>query len=553
MMTKTATKTKATLPATTTEHTEEIEQNALSPKDIVADAAAKGQGTTGYETLTVWETVKAFKMNALYCFLVTFSAATDGYQIGMLGNIIANPGFVKQFGTATGADGKPALASGDIGGWNAVGSVGQVVGMVTLPFLSDRFGRKFSMYWYWTILALGVMVECVARTPQVWYLTKILGGIGVGCLQSTIPAYVSEVAPVRCRGVFLMFYSLWFSLGQFFAPVALQVMSTYAPTNYLTPIYTQWSQIGLMLIIIFFVPESPAWCASKGHAERGRNALCQLYRGVKDYNPDIQYNLLVLNIEHERNVAAEQKNEHWWAIFRKTDGLRTLISLWTLMSQPFIGLGLFLSYGSYFFQQAGIDDPFRVTCITSGIGLGISVLTIYLADVTGRRWMACYGTTLCWLCNVAVGILGVVHKTQTTNILLVVFSVFWNVGLVGNGATGWGFIGEISSQRLRPYTAGFAAASTCVIGIGMGILIPYMINTNDWNWGLKTCWFFAGTGLPFVIGIWFLIPETTGRSAAELDELFERKVKPWRFSKTTTATQNLVANESREDRAKVVE
>lgn len=30
------------------------------------------------------------------------------------------------------------------------------------------------------------------------------------------------------------------------------------------------------------------------------------------------------------------------------------------------------------------------------------------------------------------------------------------------------------------------------------------------------------------------------RSAAELDELFERKIKPWRFHKTETATQRMV-------------
>lgn len=33
------------------------------------------------------------------------------------------------------------------------------------------------------------------------------------------------------------------------------------------------------------------------------------------------------------------------------------------------------------------------------------------------------------------------------------------------------------------------------------------------------------------------------RSAAELDELFERKTKPWRFHKTETATQRLVVAE----------
>jgi hypothetical protein len=107
----------------------------------------------------------------------------------------------------------------------------------------------------------------------------------------------------------------------------------------------------------------------------------------------------------------------------------------------------------------------------------------------------------------------------------------------------------------------------------MSVVTPYMVNANDWNWGLKTGWFYAGVGLPFTIAIWFLIPETAGyvsvymsaavllllsslcvglltdssiwfslysRSSAELDELFERKVKPWRFHKTTTATQRSV-------------
>ena len=33
------------------------------------------------------------------------------------------------------------------------------------------------------------------------------------------------------------------------------------------------------------------------------------------------------------------------------------------------------------------------------------------------------------------------------------------------------------------------------------------------------------------------------RSAAELDELFERKIKAWRFKDTETATQRLIQTE----------
>jgi hypothetical protein len=85
-----------------------------------------------------------------------------------------------------------------------------------------------------------------------------------------------------------------------------------------------------------------------------------------------------------------------------------------------------------------------------------------------------------------------------------------DAGLAANGATGWGYIAEISSQLLRPYTAGFAAAVTCVAGIAMNVLVPYMTNVNKWNWNLKTGWFYAGLGFPFVVGMWFLIPETNG-------------------------------------------
>ncbi|PVH80840.1 hypothetical protein DL98DRAFT_626950 [Cadophora sp. DSE1049] len=497
---------------------EAVDGPASVPKDISFEAAAKGQGISGYEELTPWQTIMKFKMNAFICFAATLSAATDGYQIGLIGNIIANQGFVEKFATRTNGKGEVYLASSILSTWAAIGSVGQIVGMTTLPFLSHQFGRKAAI----------VMLECIANNWQVWLVAKLFGGIGVGCLQSTIPTYISEVAPTRIRGIFLMGYSLWWIIRQFFAPVALQVMHQQDPTNYLTPVYTQWSQIGLILIIYLFLPESPAWCATRGQVDRAKAALRTIYYGVPDFDVDHQYNLLVINIEHERAVAEEQRSEKWYAIFKGNNGLRTVISLWTLLSQQFIGLGVFFSYATYFFQQAGLDDPFKITCITSSINIAFSIL------------MTCSGTTLCWVCTVAVGILGVVPQVQATNKLLVFFTCIWNIGLVANGATGWGFIGEISSQRLRHYTAGFGAASTCVVGIVMGVLIPYMLNTNQWNWGLKTSWLFAGLGLPFTVAIWFLIPETSGRTVAELDELFEMKVKPWRFYKTKTVTQRIV-------------
>lgn len=49
--------------------------------DALRDAEALGQQESGYEGLSAWETIKTFRRSALYMFLVTFAAATDGYQV----------------------------------------------------------------------------------------------------------------------------------------------------------------------------------------------------------------------------------------------------------------------------------------------------------------------------------------------------------------------------------------------------------------------------------------------------------------------------------------
>lgn len=66
------------------EHQEAVDEAVHVPKDLASEAAAAGQGLTGYEGLSVWGTIKAFKMNALICSLIAVSAATDGYQIGFV-------------------------------------------------------------------------------------------------------------------------------------------------------------------------------------------------------------------------------------------------------------------------------------------------------------------------------------------------------------------------------------------------------------------------------------------------------------------------------------
>lgn len=70
------------------------------------------------------------------------------------------------------------------------------------------------------------------------------------------------------------------------------------------------------------------------------------------------------------------------------------------------------------------------------------------------------------------------------------------------------YIGETSSSRLRAFTAAWAYAVSCVFGIVMNTLTPYMLQVNAWNWGLKTAWFYVGLGIFPATAVWFVMPET---------------------------------------------
>jgi hypothetical protein len=84
------------------------------------------------------------------------------------------------------------------------------------------------------------------------------------------------------------------------------------------------------------------------------------------------------------------------------------------------------------------------------------------------------------------------------------------VAFYAAAGAGWSLVGEVSNARLRARTTGFAASVSVLIGIPLGYGTPYMISVNSLNWGLKTCFFFAGLAAPFVIGTWFVLPETSG-------------------------------------------
>ncbi|KAK6201791.1 hypothetical protein LQW54_009370 [Pestalotiopsis sp. IQ-011] len=478
-------------------------EHAAMPKDNAPVMRA------AVDDYTVWQSVHRFKKVGLIAMAAAFCASLDGYQINLNGGIVANKGFIRQMANP----GTTIIDSKYVSAWGGIQSAGQFFGQVSI------FTESFANHW------------------DHWLVAKLLSGMGVGMLQSTMPLYLSEIAPTQLRGFFINAYSLWFVLGQLFASVALNRLNASDPYDYKVPIYTQWAMIGGIGIIFAFLPESPWWLASKGKLEKAAKILHSCNDKVEGYDVDEQIEIMTATIDLEQQQAEINKEQGAFAVFQGRNLLRFIIAGWPKIAQQFVGLSVFNTYATYFFQYAGNKNPFLVTLVLSCVQLISMILTTVTTDRVGRRPLTVYPYAVTVVSVLCLGIMGCVDYTkQATSALLVFFACLATFSTTGASAIGYAYAAEVPQQRLRAQTAAWSLALSNLVAIMFSFCTPLMINGSA-QWGVKTGFFFAASGAIATVIAWFILPEVTRRTPAEIDELFEKKVNLRKFDKYATDIQ----------------
>lgn len=88
------------------------------------------------------------------------------------------------------------------------------------------------------------------------------------------------------------------------------------------------------------------------------------------------------------------------------------------------------------------------------------------------------------------------------------------------------------NRRLQVKTVALSRVAYNIAAIVVNVLTPYMTNPTAWNWGNYAGFFWAGTTALMLVYHYFRLPEPSGRSFAEMDLLFERRVSARKFKST---------------------
>jgi MFS transporter, putative metabolite:H+ symporter len=155
--------------------------------------------------------------------------------------------------------------------------VGMMLGSLGWSFVADRIGRKTTILWSLAGYSLLSLASAFSPDLATLYVLRLLAGIAAaGMLITTFPLF-EELLPVKHRGRFTVYLAAGWPLGMMLA-LGLSIL--------LDPFGWRWilgvsSLAGLWLLVIaWWVPESPYWLAAVGRQDQARRVIDRLGAGV---------------------------------------------------------------------------------------------------------------------------------------------------------------------------------------------------------------------------------------------------------------------------------
>ena len=153
----------------------------------------------------------------------------------------------------------------------------------------------------------------------------------------------------------------------------------------------------------------------------------------------------------------------------------------------------------FFFQQAGIANPFQLSITSSVLGwVGVNIGMFLMFKVLGRRAMLIGSAFLCGLFMLALAVTWTVAPTgQPTGQALTAFAMLYQVSYNGGiGIVSYATATEAVSSRLRAYSMGLGVGTNYVFNWLITFTAPYFINSTSSTYiGVKYCYIWAGSNL----------------------------------------------------------
>ena len=403
--------------------------------------------------------------------------------------------------------------------------IGSIIGVLCAGSLSDYIGRKITMLIsaaFFSISAIGCAV-CGSFDALVAF--RIIGGVGIGIVSIVSPIYISEVSPAKIRGTLVSLYQLAVTAGFLLAYLANWAIdagidpSAAADAGLWSRMFNAEAWRGMLgsetlpallfLFIIFFIPESPKWLIIKGKPSEATAVLSRILGSEDEINAEV---------EATRSSSGEDKGS-WSDLLKPGILVAVLAGCAIAILGQFMGVNAVLYYGPKIFSEAGFDNPMFSTVLVGLVNFATTVLAVFIIDKVGRKQLIYWGVSGMIICLMAIGTYFATGGALGNGFMLAFFLAYVFCCAISISAIVFVLLSEMYPNSIRGRAMSLAGFMLWVGTYLVGQLTPVLL---EWSQA-GTFFIFAVMCVPYMLIMWKVIPETTGKTLEEIEEYWTKR------------------------------
>ncbi|KAF3384354.1 Quinate permease [Penicillium rolfsii] len=445
--------------------------------------------------------------------------ALFGYDSGVIGGVLTFESFQDSF-QFTAAQ-KTRVSSIAVG----IQQAGALAGCFIIWPVTNWYGRRIAMMLCSLLFCFGVVLEVIdTHSLPVFYVGRVICGLGIGGSATIIPIYMSEMSPKEIRGQLGSCYQLTYTIGilvSSWIDYGVKALPRSA-RQWQLPIGLQLVPGALMGLGMFSLDESVRWLLAHGKTAEAWRSMVWIRAGD---GPAVME-----EFEEMRHGLEEER--HATAGFRARELLE-----WPNLHRLLIGSGLFLAqqstgstalayFGPQFFALlvgAG-DKNLLLTGIFGAIKVVACLLfVIFLSDRFGRRPLLASGAAFMSVCMLATAAVvkeyppqdGIVTSAGVATVALIYLDIIaYNFSW---GPLPWPCTSEIFPTRIREPGVAFGVGSQWLFNFIWSFSTPCIMAGLGW----ATFLLFGLLDILIVAFTFFFLKETAGKTLEEINEMFD--------------------------------
>ena len=416
-------------------------------------------------------------------------------------------------------------------GW-FVGSalVGAIIGVLFAGALGDKAGRKNTMI-ISAVLFCVSMIGCALSgsfTELVTY--RIVGGVGIGVASIVCPLYISEISVAQHRGLLVSLYQLAVTIGVVGAYIMNNYLLVYSQsgaelTGMLNTVFVSEVWRGMLgmgflpsfifLVAVLFIPESPRWLITRDKLSSAESIFSRIYTDPAE---------IQRQIAATREVCDTKESSEIKLLFQPGIFTALIIGVCIAILGQFMGVNAVLYYGPEIFKSAGLpsDDALFYQVLVGLANMLTTVLAMFIIDKVGRKSLVYYGVSGMIISLLLIAFYFVWGASLgLSSVFLLVFFMLYIICCAGSiCAVVWVILSEMYPIKVRAMAMSVAGLSLWIGTYLIGQLTPWLL-ANITPAG--TFLLFAVMCVPYMLIMWKLVPETTGKSLEEIEKYWTKK------------------------------